>query len=91
MTVFMVVAKDPNTELESAVSRAYPEKHFRFSDRAWFVSATGTPRSVSEKIGVQKGGFSGVVVIPIGGSYYGIASTALWDWIRVEVEGSTDG
>jgi hypothetical protein len=81
------MARDPTPELESAVDRAYPgHKKLRFNDRTWFVSDTGTAKEVSEKINVRKGGISGVVVLPGTGAYYGVASTAVWDWMRAALE-----
>lgn len=63
---------------------------YRFSPTVVFVMHSGTARELSEALGVTKGGISGVVVTPTTGSYYGVANTALWDWLRAAFE-SNDG
>lgn len=91
MTVFFVASRDANSDLESAIAVAYPEKFYKFADRVWLVASKGTAREVSEKIGAKKGGFAGVLVMPTTGSYYGVASSAVWDWLRAALEDAQDG
>jgi hypothetical protein len=91
MTIFVVTARAHKPDLENAISQAYQDKQFKFSDRTWFVSDVGTSKQVSEKIGVKKGGITGVVVMPMAGTYYGVASSTLWEWLRAAAEESDDG
>lgn len=91
MTVFVVTAKAAKPELETAISNAFPDKFHKFSNLTWFINAKGTAKSVSELIGVKKGGITGVVVAPIAGAYYGVASTVFWDWLRSSIEEGEDG
>jgi hypothetical protein len=91
MTVFVVLARRSTSELEKNISRAFPDSYFRYSDSAWFISATGTAREVSEKIGAKKGVISGVVVLATTGSYFGVSSPDVWDWLRSAVERGGDG
>lgn len=88
MTLFAIMSVGPNPALEQAIKAAYPgQKHYAFSPTAWVVSDVGTAQSVSEKIGVMKGGaFSGVLVMTGTGGYFGFASTALWEWMKARIE-----
>jgi hypothetical protein len=68
--------------LEAALAISYANDHYRFADRVWFVVDTGTALEVSEKLNVRNGGITGVVVMPITGANYGVASAELWNWLR---------
>jgi hypothetical protein len=92
MTIFAVMATSANPQLEGNIGRAYPDaRHYKISDRTWLVSDTATAKQVTEKLGVKKGGITGVAVMPTTSAYYGVASSALWDWIRSALEESADG
>ena len=91
MTIFAVMAKEPTSELEGTIARVYPkEKNYRLTDRTWLLSDTATAREVSEKLGVRKGGITGVVVMGTTSAYYGVANTSLWDWLRARIEADGD-
>jgi len=91
MTIFAIMAREPKPELDRNIEGAFPgDMHYRFSDRIWFVSATGTARKIADKLDVKKGGITGVVVMPSTNVYYGVASTALWDWLRARIEADGD-
>lgn len=92
MTVFAIMSTSTKPELEAAVEKHYPdEKSYRISDTAWLVSDKGTATEVSEKLGVKKGGIKGTLIVPVKSSYYGVASTALWEWLRAAFEEGFDG
>lgn len=56
----------------------------RFAE--WVVSAVGTPKDVSDKLGVTPGTETGTAMIFSMGSYYGRATTEIWDWIKAKAE-----
>lgn len=91
MAVFAVVASNASPELLSAIERVYGKKSFRFASNVWFVVDAETSKKVCEKLGVQPGGITGVVVMPFAGSYYGVSSTELWEWLRAAFEGDLNG
>lgn len=91
MTIFTITSRAVNASLEGKISQAFPEKHFKFTNNVWFVSTTGTPKDLCEKIGVVPGGISGVVVMSTTNSYFGLAGTDVWDWLRTAVEKGSDG
>jgi hypothetical protein len=91
MTIFTITSRAVNDSLETNIANAFPEKHFKFTNNVWFVSTAGTPKEICEKIGVKKDGISGVVVMSTTNSYFGVAGTDVWDWLRTAVEKGSDG
>jgi hypothetical protein len=91
MTIFTISSRAVNDSLEAKIVEAFPEKNFKFTNNVWFVSAGGTPKDICDKIGVVKGGISGVVVMSTTNSYFGVAGTDVWDWLRSAVEKGADG
>ncbi|WP_024277624.1 hypothetical protein [Xanthobacter sp. 126] len=91
MTIFAIMAREANPSLQQAIDTVYKDKNYRIADRTWLVSDTATAKQVTEKLGVKKGGITGVVVMPTTNSYYGVAATAVWDWLRASIEASSDG
>jgi hypothetical protein len=82
MTIFVVMAREPNPELESRIASSYPSAYQRFADRIWFAAGVGTARGVAAKLDVRNDGITGVIVIPITGDHYGVANAGLWNWMR---------
>jgi len=93
MTVFAIMSTSLKLELEAAVNEFYPDtKSYRVSDMTWFVTDKGTTaKEISEKLGIKKDGIRGVVIIPVRSSYYGVASSTLWEWLKAAIEESSDG
>jgi hypothetical protein len=86
MAVFAIMARERMPAIEAAILAKYAGNHFKLSDQNWFVVDKKTAKQVSESLGVQRGGVSGVVVIPVTASYYGVANSSLWDWLRSAFE-----
>ena len=66
--------------------RAFPDNHLKVDTAEWVVSAIGTPKDVSDKLGVTPGSDTGTAMIFSMGSYYGRATTEIWDWIKAKAE-----
>jgi len=88
MPIFTVFSRHFDPDLTKAIEREFPREKDRydFSSTAWLLSTTGTPSEIAEKLGVKKGGISGVVVMRSTNSYFGVASADLWDWIKARIE-----
>jgi hypothetical protein len=86
MAIYIVGAREINAMLANAITREFPNDHFRFSDRIWFVRGTDTAKSTSERLGIKKEGITGAFVIAASPLYYGVANPALWDWLKTSFE-----
>lgn len=81
MSVFVIVAQEQNPELEKAIIAEFPNDHFKLGGNQWLVSATGTAKEVSTKIGISEEGkkLEGIVFTISG--YWGRATNDTWEWI----------
>jgi hypothetical protein len=94
MTIFVVFAREPKPQLQQAIETHFPgDQHYVFSDRVYLISASGTANEISEKLNVsgKEGGLRGVVVMATTTSYFGVAQTTLWDWLKARIEASKNG
>jgi hypothetical protein len=84
MAVFIVLSLAPNPTLDANIAKAYSAQNkLVLSPTACLVSDDEvTTAQVCEKIGVKIGGLSDVIVFKFQ-SYFGIASTAIWEWIKL--------
>jgi hypothetical protein len=87
VAVFAVIEGAENPALAANIRRIYPDDHLKLSGPGqWLISDTGSAKTVSDKLGLEKGsGFSATLVVAIS-SYFGLHSSDIWDWIRTKVE-----
>jgi len=85
MSVFVVFRVQDPTKIAAAIAREYPNDHLPVGHNEWLISATSTAVDVATKLGVSKGE-SGAAMIFAMSSYYGRATTAIWDWIKAKAE-----
>lgn len=89
MTIFVVFRVSDPEKMKTAMQSAFPNNHLQVDTDEWIVSATGTAKDISEKLGVTKGENSTVVgpaMIFSMANYYGRATTEIWDWIKSKLE-----
>jgi len=86
MAIFVIFRVSNVAAMEVAMARAFPGNHLRVDSAEWVVSAVGTPKDVSDKLGVTPGTETGTAMIFSMGSYYGRATTEIWDWIKAKAE-----
>jgi len=72
--------------MEAAVRRVFPSDHFKVADDQWLISAIGTAKDISDKLGVTPGNETGPAIVFSMANYYGRATTEVWDWIKVKAE-----
>ena len=96
MALFLIMAEDQTTpkDLHKLIQDAYPDV-FRINKQCWIISVQGlTAVKIATNLGVEpdddEKGTRGIVVFRATPSYWGNASTELWDWVAAKVE-STDG
>ena len=85
MAIFAVMSRKPNPSLDAAVRQSFPNS-YKLGEQVWFLTFDGTARDLCDRLGIRKGGITGVVAMPTTGAYYGVASSDLWDWLRAAVE-----
>ena len=86
MAIFVIFRVSSPPLMEAAMQRAFPGNHLKSDTAEWIVSAIGTPKDVSDKLGVTPGADTGTAMIFSMGSYYGRATTEIWDWIKAKAE-----
>jgi len=70
--------------VEAKLKSASPWINLKIDTGSWIVVAPNgtTTKEVCEKIGIEKGGSSGIVLRV--DSYFGVASPSIWEWIAAK-------
>lgn len=91
MAVFAIIAQpNPNTEkLAAVIAKTFPDSHLQLGDKNWLVATTGTPKELSDKLGITDGRNGAAVVVLMAG-YYGRASNDIWNWVKAKWEATSD-
>lgn len=91
MSIFIVLSKTDNTEIETAILQTFPDKNYKISAGQWMISAEGTAKQISEKLGIteKQSGPSPAIILTVSG-YWGRWASELWEWIENNWE-KTDG
>jgi hypothetical protein len=92
MTIYVVLARgDPPEGLEDAINANYGDQCLKYGNNIWFISSkdsTTRAETVSEKLGVKKGGIGRTLIMRITADYYGMSQTPIWDWLKQAFEQS---
>jgi hypothetical protein len=86
MAIFVVFKVSHPHQMHAAIARAFPFDHSDLGDNEWLISARGTAQEVSNKLGLTPGNDLGSAIVFSMQSYYGRASTNVWDWIKTKAE-----
>lgn len=91
MAVFSIIATMNAEAVLSAAKKAYGLDFYKLSDDACLVAGSGSPIDVSKKIGLVdpdgKNTRLGSAVVTSVGSYYGVASPDIWEWMKSKWQG----
>lgn len=89
MLVFQVTSLTADPAFAAKVEAAYGTANRRLGVTfSWLVADDGvTTREVSDKLGLTPGAPHSAIVVRVD-SYFGLAPTEVWDWIRVRTQGS---
>ena len=97
MPIFVLLPQNDvaQANLPAAVARVYPDAHKKLANHNWLVAGKGTAQEVSKKLGITfpdnpTAGPVGTVMVLEIASYYGRATTDIWDWVKTKWE-ATDG
>lgn len=75
--------------MKRALQKSFPDNHLEVTDGQFLVASQSTAMDVSNRLGITDGENGSAIVFSMG-SYYGRASTNIWDWIKSKAE-STNG
>ncbi len=87
MAIFVIFrVSDPPKMLEK-LREVYPNDHLQVQQGEFLVSASGTAKDVAERLGITGTTTPTVAAIVFSmASYFGRASTEIWDWIKTKAE-----
>lgn len=88
MTIFAIFRVSHPDKMRDALARVFPNNHLQVKDDEWLLSASGTARDVSDKLGVTPGNDTGGAIIFSMANYYGRSDTQIWEWIKAKAEQS---
>ena len=90
MGIFVIFRVSNPELMRASLVRTYPNDHLEVHAGEWILSASGTAKEVSDKLGVTTGTPAatpvGTAMIFSMSSYFGRATTEIWDWIKVKAE-----
>lgn len=90
MTIFVVFRAQTPDRLNERIEREFPHDHMRLQNNEWLISAEMTPIELSNKIGITTDpSETGSAMVFSMRSYYGRATSDIWDWIKTKTEASS--
>ena len=85
MGVFIIFRVTEPAKLKEAIKASFGVEQYDLGNNEWLVSLKGTPKEVSDKIGISDGSNGNAMIFAMSG-YYGRATTEIWDWIKAKAE-----
>jgi hypothetical protein len=85
MSIFVIFRVSEVEKMKSALAENFPDDHLEVDVGQFLVSSNLSAEAVSEKLKIS-GGINGNAIVFAMGSYYGRASTNIWDWIKAKAE-----
>jgi hypothetical protein len=83
MLLFAIFGHNGDPRLEGALSQTFPADYLKVGVGDWVVAARNkTAIEVSNALGITDGSNGSAIVVSIG-SYYGRASSDIWEWMKV--------
>jgi hypothetical protein len=81
--IFAVFGASNPTGLEAVIASTFPTDYLKIRDGEWLISAEGTAKDISDRLGISTSQPSNGIVVSISG-YYGRQPTNVWEWIRAK-------
>jgi hypothetical protein len=89
MSIFVIFRVARPAELEAALARVYPDDYLSLGGGQYLVSAIGSAKAVSDKLGISDGNMGSAIVFKMT-NYFGRATTEIWDWVKNKAEGASE-
>lgn len=89
MSIFVVIPSKDGAQIEQAIQTASRDgsmSYYSLPKGEFFVSFKGTSRELSDALGITDGA-NGLAIVAAISSYYGRASTDVWEWVKTHWEG----
>jgi hypothetical protein len=87
MTIFVIFRVGDPSRLKDKLQDVFPNDYFEIQEDEFLVSASGTTKEVSDRLGITSSPSPTTSAIVFSmASYFGRASTEIWDWIRTKAE-----
>lgn len=83
MEILAVVAIGDATKLVTAVQEKYPQEHTQVTHNVYLVAGGGIAKDVSDRLGISEG-ISGTGLVFAMAGYFGYASNAIWEWVKLK-------
>jgi hypothetical protein len=90
MAIFVLFGTSNPLGVDEAIRVHFPKDSLKVQDGEWLISAEGTAKDVSDKLGISQGTPSGGIVVSISG-YFGRTNPNTWEWIRTKWQGGPHG
>jgi hypothetical protein len=84
MTLFAILAHNDDPKLADALAVHFPNNFLKVGHGQWLVAGKGTTIELSNQLGISDGSNGSAIVVSIS-SYYGRASTNIWEWMKVKL------
>ncbi len=79
--MFAVLGQTNVEKLSIAIKEKYPNDNFPLANGQWILVIDGTAKGLSDSLGISDGSLGATAVVVLFTSYFGRASTQLWEWI----------
>ncbi len=96
MTIFAILMPTPQAKLVEAIEEKFPKQHLKITETQWLVSSSDTVIDVVAQLGIYdakkpENEPTGIAIVLATSSYYGRAPNTVWDWMKSNLEGVTNG
>lgn len=85
MAIFVIFKVSDPAALRTAILTNFPADHFDLGSNEWLISGRGTAQEISDRLGLSTGVVGSGIIFSMQ-SYYGRASSNIWDWIKTKSE-----
>ncbi len=91
MSIFAVLLEQDNPKITNAMAEKLPNDHYKVTSTSWFVSFKGTVKELADLLGItseggQKKGEAGSAIVLSISTYWGVANTDIWEWMKAKIE-----
>jgi hypothetical protein len=91
MTIFAVLLPSDQPRIAAKIAEQFPDNFLRITDTQYLISAPDTVTEISNKLGITSNKVppdpqTGIGIIFATSSYFGRASSVVWDWMKTKLE-----